>query len=112
MGCFIYLKANPPLSANRISIYPDHETKRVVRIVNSGFADIILINVLVNGNESENVEWGASRTNHMVAGGGLDEDPYITFHKVNKLEIQPELPLDEQNRIYEIDDRQVIKHYG
>ncbi|WP_078549249.1 hypothetical protein [Litchfieldia alkalitelluris] len=48
----------------------------------------------------------------MVAGGGLDEDPYITFHKINELEIQPALPLDEQNRLYEMDDRQIIKHYG
>ncbi|WP_133058602.1 hypothetical protein [Halalkalibacter urbisdiaboli] len=112
LGSFIYLKTNPPLSANGISFYLDDETKRVVEIVNSGFANIKLKNVLVNGNKAENVELGASRTNHMVAGGGLDEDPYITFHKINKLEIQPELPLDEQKGLYEIDDRQIIKHYG
>lgn len=109
LGCFIYLKANPPLSASGISFYSDDETKRVVVIVNSGFTDIKLKNVLVNGNKAENVELGVSRTNHMVAGGGLDEDPYITFHKINELKIQPELPHEKR---YEMDDRQIIKHYG
>jgi hypothetical protein len=112
LGSLIYLKVNPPLSANGISFYPDDETKRVVEIENSGFANIKLKNVLVNGNNAENVELGASRTNHMVAGGGLDEDPYITFHKINKLEVQPKLPSQEQKELYEKESRQTIKHYA
>ncbi|MFC7063818.1 hypothetical protein [Halobacillus seohaensis] len=112
LGSIIYLKANPPLSSNGISFYADDEKKRVVEIVNSGFANINLQNVLINGNKAENVELGASRTNHMVAGGGLEEDPYITFHKINKIEVQPELSPEEQKALYEEDDRKIIKHYG
>jgi hypothetical protein len=75
---FVYLKANPPLSSSGVSFYGDEETKRVVEIVNSGFANIKIKDVLVNGNKAQNVELGASRTNHLVAGEGLDEDQYIT----------------------------------
>ncbi|AYC30330.1 hypothetical protein [Paenisporosarcina cavernae] len=112
LGSIIYLKANPPLEANGISFYPDDKTKRVIEITNFGLANINLENVLVNGNNSENVELGISRTNHMVVGAGLDKDPYITFHKINELEIHPALPLDELNELNEMDDRRIIKHYG
>lgn len=111
-GCFIYLKSNPPLSSKGISFYADDETKRVVEIENNGFANLKLKHVLVNGFKSEKVELGVSRSNHMVAGGGLDEDPYLTFHKLNELEIQPMLPLEEKRRLYQKGDKKIIKHYG
>ncbi|MBT2680648.1 hypothetical protein J7E38_16685 [Bacillus sp. ISL-35] len=112
VASLIYLKANPPLSANGISFYEKDDTKRVVELVNSGFADIKLKEVLINGNKPESVELWASTTNHMVAGGGLDDDPFITFYKINEIEIQPKLSQEEQNKLYEMEDREVIKHYG
>ncbi|KGX87120.1 hypothetical protein N783_10460 [Pontibacillus marinus BH030004 = DSM 16465] len=111
-GCFIYLKSNPPLSSKGVSFYADYETKRVVEIENNGFANLKLKDVLVNGFKAEKVELGVSRSNHMIAGGGLDEDRYITFHKLSELEIQPVLPLDEQRKLYQKGDKKIIKHYG
>ncbi len=112
LGSVLYLKINPPLSANGITYYQDDKTKRVVQIVNSGFADITLNNVLVNGIKAKKVELATSRSNHMIAGGGLDENPHITFHKINEVKVKPELPHKDQQELYEKDDRKVIKDYG
>jgi hypothetical protein len=112
LSIFIYIKFNPPLSANGVSSFSEDEMKRVVEIVNSGFANINIKSVLVNRNKAQNVELGASRTNHLVIGGGLEEERYITFHNFNELEVQPELPIEELKRLNEKGDTKIIKHYG
>jgi hypothetical protein len=112
LSIFIYIKVNPPLSANGVSSYSDNEMKRVVEIVNSGFANINIESVLVNGNEAKTVELGASRSNHLVIGGGLEEDRYITFYNINDLEVQPELSIEHLKKLNEKGDTQIIKHYG
>lgn len=108
----MYLKANPPLSSNGMTFYSDDETKRVVEIINNGFANIKINKVLVNGKKAKKVELGASRTSHLVIGGGLDRDPYITFHNIIELEVQPALSPEEERRLSEKGDKKIIKHYG
>ena len=112
LSIFMYITVNPPLSANGVSSFSDDKMKIVVEIVNSGFSNIKIKSVLVNGNNAQNIELGVSRTNHLVIGGGLEEDRYITFHNINELEVQPELPIEELKRLNEKRDTQIIKHHG
>lgn len=108
----VYLKANPPLSALGVSYYADDETKRVIQLVNSGLVNIKLNTVLVNGNDKSKVELGVTRSNHMVMGGGLDEDPTITFHAINKFPIKPVLSPEEFMEKVNQGELQSIKQYG
>lgn len=108
----VYFLKKPPLSSAGITFYDADETKRVVEIVNSGFVSISIQNVLVNGNEARKVELGASRTNHLVAGGGIDKYSYITFHSINELEVQPELRAEKLHELNEKGDSETIRHYG
>jgi hypothetical protein len=112
LSIFIYIKVNPPLSANGVSSFSDNGMKRVVEIENSGFANINIESVLVNGKKAQTVELGVSRTNHLVIGGGIEEDRYISFHNINDLEVQPVLPIEELIKLNEKGDTQIIKHYG
>ncbi len=98
----MYIKMNPPLSAPGITYDIRDETKRVIQIVNDGFANCNLKSVLVNGNAAQQVELGVSRTNHMVLGAGVEEDPNITFHDIQEFQVQPK----------GLADKHVIKHYG
>ncbi|WP_227396118.1 hypothetical protein [Jeotgalibacillus aurantiacus] len=108
----IYLKFNPPLSANGVSFYADDETKRVIEIINDGFTDVSLRQVMADEKKVEQTELGIGRSNHIIAGDGLDEDPYISFHNINEYAIQPALSSEELNDLYTVEDTQVVKHYG
>lgn len=108
----LYLKTHPPLSTNGITYYPEDDTKRVVEIENSGLVNIKLNTVLINGKDEGKVELGVSRSNHMVMGSGLDEDPNITFHAIDEFPIKPQSKskgiAEKINQV----DLQSIKLYG
>jgi hypothetical protein len=108
LSIFIYLKLNPPLSTPGYSSYSDDKMKRIVEIVNSGFANIKIKSVLINGNKAQKVDLGASKTEHLVAGAGIEEDPNITFHNINDLEVQPVVERDKLS----LKGKDLIKHYG
>ena len=76
---FLYLKTHPPLLYSGITNYTEDEKKRVIEIENTGFVNVELITVLVNGREKGKIELGVSRSNHIIMGRGLDED---TMHRV------------------------------
>lgn len=108
----IYIKSNPPLSSPGFSGYVD-KTLKVIEIENSGFVDIKINKVLVNGNEPRKVELGVSRSSLIVGGGaGLDENLYVSFHKINDFKIKPKLTPKEQKERFENGDLKSIKHYG
>lgn len=112
VGSIVFFKTTSPLSSTGITFYDADETKRGVEIVNSGFANISIQKVLVNGNEARKVELGASRTNHLVVGEGIEKVPYITFHNINELEVKPELTAEKLKELNEKDDNETIRHYG
>jgi hypothetical protein len=48
----------------------------------------------------------------MVAGGGLDEDPNITFHSIDKFPIKPQLTSSEITEQVKQGELESIKQYG
>lgn len=112
LGLFMYIKHNPPLLSCGVSSMRG-DACELVEIVNCGFADISLEKVLVNNGEKPmKVELGVSRTDHLVLGAGLDEDPYVTFHNIREYKVKPELSVEERKKLVENKDKKIIKHYG
>ncbi|GAA0339908.1 hypothetical protein GCM10008967_32860 [Bacillus carboniphilus] len=112
VGRYLYIKAHPPLMVSGFSSYADNEWKKVIEIVNKGSSDVFLQNALVNGKEPPIHELGVSRSNHLVIGSGLDEDPNITYHPIKELAVHPKLSTEKLRILYDQKDREVIKHYG
>ncbi|MCC5910077.1 MAG: hypothetical protein JJT76_06535 [Clostridiaceae bacterium] len=82
-------------------------------ISNRGFVKIYLREVVINdGERPKNVEVGGSRTSHMVLGGGLVEDPYITFHDIGELFIYPELTEEAKEELFRSKRTNTIIHSG
>ena len=114
-GFIVYIKIHPPLSGGGITWNQYDDTTRVLEIINEGSANIELKSVLVNNTETpEKVELGVSRSMHIVLGGGLDEDPDITFHDISEYKIIPRARYssEEMDKLVEAHDRTVIKSYG
>lgn len=107
-----YLKMNPPLESSGITFYSDRKHVRVIEIENKGFTDLRIKEVLVNGDQAKHVELGVSTTNHIVAGGGLDEDPNITFHSIEDLPIPPALTPEEKKELAEQGNTTQPRHFG
>jgi len=109
---FLYLKMHPPLSYSGITNYTEDDKKVVIEIENTGSVNVELNTVLVNGRDRGKVELVVSRSNHMIMGSGLDEEPAITFHSIDEFPIKPESkPEDRTERINQ-DEFQSIKFYG
>jgi len=108
----LYLKIHPPLSFSGITNYTEDDKKRVIEIVNTGFVNVELNTVLVNGRDKGKVELGVSRSNHMIMGSGLDEDPTITFHSIDEFPIKPESNSEDRTERINQDELQSIKFYG
>ena len=90
----------------------EDDKKIVIEIENSGFVNVELNTVLINGINKGKVELGVSRSNHLVIGSGLDEDPSITFHSIDEFPIKPKTYLKERTeRLYQ-DELRSIKSYG
>ncbi|MDX1805865.1 MAG: hypothetical protein R3267_02410 [Paenisporosarcina sp.] len=109
---FLYLKTHPPLSYSGITDYTEDEKKRVIEIENTGFVNVELNAVLVNGRDKGKVELGVSRSNHIIMGSGLDEDPAITFHSIDEFPIKPQSNSEERAEKINKDELQSIKFYG
>ena len=109
---FLYLKMHPPLSYSGITTYAEDEKKRVIEIENTGFVNVELITVLVNGREKGKIELGVSRSNHIIMGSGLDEDPAITFHSIDEFPIKPQSNSEDRTEKINKDELQSIKFYG
>ena len=108
-----YIKLHPVLLVGAISWNKYDDTIRWFEIGNEGVFSIKLKSVLVNGTKTpEKVELGISRSLHVVSGGGLDEDPDITFHNIDEYRIKPRLSPKKLGELAEIHDRAVIKNYG
>ena len=65
---FLYLKTHPPLSYSGITDYTEDEKKRVIEIENTGFVNVELNAVLVNGRDKGKVELGVSRSITLLWG--------------------------------------------
>lgn len=109
---FLYLKMHQPLSYSGITNYAEDDKKRVIEIVNTGFVNVELNTVLVNGRDKGKVELGVGRSNHMIMGSGLDEDPTITFHSIDEFPIKPESNSEDSAERINQDGLQSIKFYG
>jgi len=110
-----YVYRNPPLSTPGWSISNIDEGAVVVHLVNNGFFNISLKEVVINGHESPTrVELGTSTSGLMVMGGP-DEHPDITFHGISEVKIQPELTGNKMDKAIQAllaGERGHIFHYG
>lgn len=53
-----------------------------------------------------------SRSFHMVAGAGIDEDSDITFHNIDAYRIKPEPNREKREQLIRMGERNTIFHYG
>ena len=105
----VLLKINPPLSSSGYTSFPDHEKKKIVEVVNSGYVHIKMNKVLVNGKEAKQAELGVSTSNQMVLGGGIDEEPTITFHEIHQINVQPK---SAPEQLHDLSITNIARHYG
>ena len=103
---------HPPLSYSGITNYTVDDKKVVIEIENTGFVNVELNTVLINGSDKGKVQLGVSRSNHMIMGSGLDEDPTISFHSIDEFPIIPESNSEDSTERMNPDELQSIKFYG
>lgn len=103
---------HPPLSYSGITNYTVDDKKVVIGIENTGFVNVELNTVLINGSEKGKVQLGVSRSNHMIMGSDLDEDPTISFHSIDEFPIIPESNSEDSTERMNPDELQSIKFYG
>jgi hypothetical protein len=107
------LKIHPPLSYSGITNYTVDDKKVVIGIENTGFVNVELNTVLINGSDKGKVQLGVSRSNHMIMGSDLDdEDPTISFHSIDEFPIIPESNSEDSTERMNPDELQSIKFYG
>ncbi len=107
----IFVKFNPPLVSNALTWNPNDNTFVLIEVQNFGFLDVEVKQVLVNDNEiPKKVELGISRSNHLVTGGELENNPDITFHTIDDQKIHPQLSDKEQKELNNNSEK--IRHYG
>jgi hypothetical protein len=107
-----YLDKNPPLKSSGLT-QSNASNEIILEMNNVGIANIQLSKVLINGKElPHKLELGVSRTSHMVLGGGLDEDPNISFHPITELPIEKELTPESKRELIGSGDKSAIFHYG
>ncbi|KJS18971.1 MAG: hypothetical protein VR72_21070 [Clostridiaceae bacterium BRH_c20a] len=85
-------------------------TDVIIELVNQGFSDITISEIMVNGNNTlpSNVKIAVGR-NKPVNASGFHEDALISFHNLNDFNISPKsklLSFEENREIKE------INHYG
>jgi len=100
-----------PLKVNGITRGNDENKMIVLELLNNGYFDVELIDVMVNNNFSlQKVELGVSHSLHLMSGGGLDEDPYIKFVPITDQKIKPDLSPEE--KIVKNESKNYPIHYG
>ena len=107
----VFVINQSPLKVNSITSVNDGNKIIVLGLVNKGYFDVELIDVMVNNNISlQKVELGVSHSLHAVAGGGLDEDPDIKFVPIIEHKIKPDLSPEEKR--VKTESKNYPIHYG
>lgn len=103
---------NPPLSYNGLTNEMDKKSI-IIEVKNTGFTKLNIKEVIINHTEQPNqLKLGVSHSNHLVAGGMLDEDPHILFLNINEHSIYPALSAEEQIKLNTLNDFSKPRHYG